>query len=265
MTRSLKSQQPYQYHHETNTEHKMNIFHNSGALICLAGPTHLHKLNLNTNQLIPSQKIITAVGGYKLKCHGWVPVQFTNGTHTTNQSLYICDKVDWIYFSRQGCLETKILSPSFPYPMPETTSPELATWSTSQTPPTRPSQLLYHATPKNIPKLENYLLNKFSKIEFSRASPFPAMNSPPADIHIKPNAKPIAWHTPIPIPIHWKKIIKESLDHDVQLGIINPVPTGTPVEWCSPMVVTSKKDETPWKTVNLQHLNAQSLCEAHHT
>ena len=94
MTRSLKSQQPYQYHHETNTEHKMNTFHNSGALICLAGPTHLHKQNLNTNQFIPSQKIITAVGGYKLKCHGWVPVQFTNGTHTTNQSLYVCDKVD---------------------------------------------------------------------------------------------------------------------------------------------------------------------------
>ena len=52
--------------HETNTEHIMNIFPDSEALICLAGPTHLHKLNLNTNQLISSQKIVTAVGGHKL-------------------------------------------------------------------------------------------------------------------------------------------------------------------------------------------------------
>ena len=77
----------------------MNIFPNSGALICLARPTHLHKLNLNTNQLTISQKIVTAVGGHKLKCRGWVPVQFTIGPHTTHQPLYICDKVDQIYFS----------------------------------------------------------------------------------------------------------------------------------------------------------------------
>ena len=72
----------------------MNIFPDTGASICLAGPAHLHKLNLNTNQLIPSQKTITAVGGHKLKCYGWVPVQFNLGPLTTNQPLYICDKVD---------------------------------------------------------------------------------------------------------------------------------------------------------------------------
>ena len=50
--------------------------------------------------------------------------------------------------------------------------------------------------------------------------------------------------TPIPI-------IKESLDHDVQWGIITPVQIGTPVEWCSPMVVTSKKDGTPQKKLSI--------------
>lgn len=95
----------------------LNIFPDNGASICLAGPTHLLKRNLNTNQLTPYQKIITAVGGHKHKYYGWVPVQFTVGPHTTNQPLYICDKRDWIYFSRQGCLEIKIISPSFSYPM----------------------------------------------------------------------------------------------------------------------------------------------------
>ena len=56
------------------------------------------------------------------------------------------------------------------------------------------------------------------------------MNSLPAHMHIKANVKPVAQHTSIAIPIHWKKIIKELLDHDVQQDIIIPVPIGTPVE-----------------------------------
>ena len=76
--------------------------------------------------------------------------------------------------------------------MPETTSTEIGTLSTSETPPTRPSQLLYPATLKNILKLENYLLDKFNKTGFNRASPFTAMNSLPAHIPLKSNAKSIA-------------------------------------------------------------------------
>ena len=76
--------------------------------------------------------------------------------------------------------------------MPETTSPEIGTLSTSETPPTRPSQLLYPATLENILKLENYLLDKFSKTGFNQASPFPIMNSLPAHIPLKSNAKPTA-------------------------------------------------------------------------
>ena len=128
-----------------------------------------------------------------------MPVQFTIDPHRAHQPLYICDKVDRIYFSRQDYLETKIISPSFPYPMPETTPLETVTLSTSQTLPTRPFQLLYPATPENVPKLENYLLDKFSKTEFNWTSLFLTMNSLPAHIHIKPNAKPVAWKTPVPI------------------------------------------------------------------
>ena len=79
--------------------------------------------------------------------------------------------------------------------MPETTSPEIARLSTPQTPPTRPSHIPYPATPENILKLEKYLLAQFSETVFDRASPFPAMNSPPAHIHLKPDAKPVARHT----------------------------------------------------------------------
>ena len=36
------------------------------------------------------------------------------------------------------------------------------------------------------------------------------------------------------------------------------------MEWCSPMVITTKKDDTPRRTINLQKLNSQSARETHH-
>ena len=43
-----------------------------------------------------------------------------------------------------------------------------------------------------------------------------------------PNITPLASHTPIPVPHHWKKKVKENLDRDVALSIIEPVPVGIP-------------------------------------
>ena len=83
----------------------------------MAGTRHLSKLNIDMDQLIPCNKVVIAVGGSKLKCYGWLPIQFQIGTQVTTQLLYIRDKVDRIYFSRQGCLETNIIPPSFPYPI----------------------------------------------------------------------------------------------------------------------------------------------------
>ena len=152
---------------------------------------------------------------------------------------------------------------------------DIATITTQQVPPTNPpppnppplptSPLPYPPTPENIPKLKTYLLEQFRNTTFNNKSSFPAMNSKPAHIHLNPSAKPNARHTPIPILIRWKQVIKDSLDRDVDRGIITPVPVGTPVEWCSPVVVITKKDGTPRKTVDLRHLNAQCLHETHHT
>ena len=64
----------------------------------------------------------------------------------------------------------------------------------------------------------------------------------PAHIHLKPDAASYVSHSPMPMPHHWKAKIKESLDEDVRWGIIKPVDINTPVKWCFPMVVTTKKD-----------------------
>ena len=114
---------------------------------------------------------------------------------------------------------------------------------------------------ENKPKFQQYLRDKFRDTTFNRTSLFPAMS---VHIHLNENAKLYACHTPIPIPFHWKEKVKESLDRDVERGIIAKVPIGTPVEWCSPVVVTAKKNGKPRRTIDLQHLNSHYSRETHH-
>ena len=174
-----------------NTRAKqMMIFPDSGAGICLAGPVHLSKLGIDPRKLIPCRKKVTAVGGSTLTCRGWLPMRFSIRGHTTQQPLYVCDKIDRIYFSRQGCTETNILPASFPYPMGS--SSDMNAVSPKSDAPTRPNNLPFPATEENIPKLRDHLVTKFSTSVFNKATPFRAMNCKPAHIHLKEDATPFA-------------------------------------------------------------------------
>ena len=82
---------------------------------------------------------------------------------------------------------------------------------------------------------------------------------------IDPDADPVAFHTPIPIPLHWQDEVKAGLDQDVRLGVLEPVPIGTPVTWCHRMVICAKKTGKLRRTVDFQPLNAHATRETHHT
>ena len=59
-------------------------------------------------------------------------------------------------------------------------------------------------------------------------------------IHVQENAIPLTIHSPIPLPVHWKEDVKNILDKDVKLGILEKVPVGEPVQWCTRMVTIRK-------------------------
>lgn len=82
---------------------------------------------------------------------------------------------------------------------------------------------------------------------------------------LDPVAQPVAHHNPIPVPIYWRDEVKAGLDRDVRLGVIEPVPVGTPVTWCHRMVICPKKSGKPRRTVDLQPLNRHAVRETHHT
>ena len=96
---------------------KVDIFPDSGASICLAGPEFLSSLNIDRGNLIRCSKTVTAVGGSKLCCDGWLPILFQIDNKRSVQPVFICDKVNRVYFSRKGCQEMDIISQDFPFPM----------------------------------------------------------------------------------------------------------------------------------------------------
>ena len=90
-------------------------------------------------------------------------------------------------------------------------------------------------------------------------------DGPPMRLMIDPDADPVAFHTPIPIPLHWQDEVKAGLDQDVRLGVLEPVPIGTPVTWCHRMVICAKKTGKLRRTVDFQPLIAHATRDTHHT
>jgi len=134
-------------------------------------------------------------------------------------------------------------------------------------PPPLPSSIPFPATEENREKIQQFLLEYYSSSTFNICEHqiLPMMDVPPLRLMVDKNSKPVAAHKPIPVPLHWRDKIKDGLDRDVRLGVIEPVPIGEPVTWCHRMVVCAKKDGTPRRTVDFQPLNQYATRETHHT
>ena len=125
----------------------------------------------------------------------------------------------------------------------------------------------YPPTEDNLDKLQNWLLDYYKSSTFNvcEHQPLPMMSGPPMKLTIKPDAKPFAVHKPIPIPVHWQEDVYNGLERDCRLGVLEKVPIGTPVTWCSRMVIIPKRSGKPRRTVDFQALNDHAVRETHHT
>ena len=46
------------------------------------------------------------------------------------------------------------------------------------------------------------------------------MQGPPLEFKMKPDAKPYAVYSPATVPAHWAKKVKEDIDRDLWLGVL---------------------------------------------
>ena len=257
----------------------------TGASVCLAGTMFMRSLGLDVCDLTQCDMRLYGADDKDINMLGVMPLVFTDMLSgiQTRQFVYICEHASTLLLSLEACIDLGYVSENFPvHPSPSSqhpSSPVNATTRTGKKPdcdcscperamaPDVPAELPFEPTPENVPRLEEWIRNFYAASAFNccECQPLPAMHGPPVKIHMQDNVKPVASHTPIPIPLHWHKKVKAGLDRDEAIGVIERVPSGTPTTWCHRMVVVPKKDNSPRRTVNFQPLNQYSSRQTHHT
>ena len=180
----------------------------------------------------------------------------------------------WLVLSREVCEKLHMLSSNFPKEEARSVScvgAEVSTGSSvvgktcgcpARVPAPDPPAMVglgVQMVDENRAELENIIREHYSDSVFNvcKHNVIPVMTGEPLRIVVDPSIKPHAVNKPVPIPIHWKDQVREQLESDCAMGVIEPVPVGTPVTWCARMCVVPKHDGTPRRTVDLQALTGR--------
>ena len=289
------------FHSPTITANTLAIA-DTGCQSCLAGTSLLKQLGLKVSDLTPTSMKMRAANKDPIQIMGALALRITctkdsMRSRTTRQIVYISQATDRFFLSMEACKELGIIPASFP--STESAAVEIPLNKTSyrgttyqagdecrggkgcptereenncscpphQNPPPLPDTLPFPATEENRHRLEQWLLEYYKSSTFNvcEHQKLPMMSGPPMKLLIDKEATPVAHHTPIPVPIYWQDQVKSGLDQDQQLGVLEPVPIGTPVTWCHRMVVCAKKSGKPRRTVDFQALNRHATRETHHS
>ena len=278
---------------------RMDVMADTGCQSCLASFATIEKLGMSKKDILPVNMRMHAANNNGIRILGAAILRYsakssTGDTLETRQITYITKDSDKIFISREACIQLGMISEAFPtvgensncdtisskvHPQndtkqkrPQIVFPESA-WTHQcdcplrQLPPKRPAKIPFKPVETNRQLIEEWLIDYYRSSAFNTCEhqPLPMMEGPPLRLMIDPEAQPKAYHTPIPVPLHWQDDLKAGLDQDTRLGVIEPVPIGEPVTWCHRMVVCAKNNGKPRRTVDFQPLNAHAIRETHHT
>ena len=250
----------------------------TGASICLGGKQFMRSLGLNEDNLTPCDMSVCGADNANIRVLGAVLVEFAgkNTQLKSKQVVYICDGVAGALLSLEACIDLGLVDENFPK-LEATEGCSAAQQAKKEgcecacpvrtVAPDPPETIPGELTALSVPKLEAWIREYYSASAFNccECQALPKMQGPPLKIYMQEGVKPVASHSPIPVPLHWHKKVKAGLDRDEAIGVIERVPPGTPTTWCHRMVVVPKKDNSPRRTVNFQPLNQFSSRQTHHT
>ena len=252
----------------------------TGSQVCIAGPDLLKQLGVDKDYLVPTTTTIRGIIRKSMTILGVMFMEFVAAGRTSKQIVYIGSDTKRLILSKKAVRDLGAAPPNFPMADTFTTRTDSKTKHSVQGSakskcgclargevPPMPKVMPLPATDENVASLKEWILQRYASSAFNvcEHQPIPEMAGPPLDIKLDDGAEPVAVHSPIPIPHHWKREGKARLDRDCRLGVIEPVPAGTPTTWCSRMVVAPKHDGSPRRTVDLQKVNSVAQRETHHT
>ena len=282
-------------HAPGRSDNKLSVS-DTGAQLTVLPRSLLAEMHVKQDSIFPVQTQIHGVASSPIHVDGGllVTVSATNPdtgiTRHSRQLAYISASVRLPYLSLQCCKDLGLVPIDFPKvasveenvpAMINNISPTQCSNSGVPTqqeapcqcpqrelPPPVPTVLPCAPTQDNLPQLRQFILDRYASSAFNccEHQPLRLMDqSPPLRIYTDESAKPKAVHTPSIVPLHWKKAVKEGLDRDERLGVIERIPVNSPVVWCSRMLVTSKADGSPRRVVDFTELNKHTPRQTHHT
>ena len=268
----------------------------TGAQLTVLPRSLIADMHVKQESIFPVQTQIHGVANSPIHVDGGllVTVSATNPdtgiTRHSRQLAYVSASVKMPYLSLQACKDLGLVPEEFPKvasidenvpAMLDVISPtkcsnsgvpssqaDVCQCPKRELPPPAPTVLPYAPTKDNLPRLKQFILDRYASSAFNccEHQPLRLMDkAPPLRIYTDENARPKAIHTPSIVPLHWKNAVKEGLDRDERLGVIERVPVNSPVGWCSRMVVTSKADGSPRRVVDFTELNKHTPRQTHHT
>ena len=255
----------------------VNVVTDTGAQSCLWDLSSYLKHGFKKSNLIPVKRKMVAANREQIKITGAIFMELRANDvkgklHVAKEMVYISPCTDRFFLSRNACVKLGIISRDFPRIGATiescTVHEELQTCDCipRTPPPDRPKELPFACIPANNQKMREWLLNRYASSTFNKCTHqlLPEMTGPPLKIHIDPDAIPKAISTASPIPKHWEKAVKETLDRDTRLGVLGKTPVGVPSTWVHRMVVVAKADGSCRRVVDLSPLNKYCVRETHH-
>ena len=267
----------------------------TGASICCTATADIAKLGLSEDRIFQSDLKLFAADKRRLPIRGYIPVNISikakNGSVvTTTELLYFVDGLKGTFLSKDALSQLRIIPKNFPEAQVETVfandeskdddnKKETVLEKCDKPDSIAPCGCLLRTKTPDPPRLdkdiETYSVDELKQIliDHYRSStfntcphqPLPLMHGPPLEFHVDPEAKPFVCHTPASVPAHWEKKVKEDLERDVAMGVLEKVEPNTPVTWCHRMVLQRKHNGDPRRTVDLQPLNEACKRQTHHT
>ena len=260
----------------------------TGFQSVLVGIKIIHRLSFKKLDLILVETKISAVKRDIIPISGAVILRLSGKLVSgkiieTAQICYVTDLIEGAYLSRAACTTLEIIN--HPNRLPANRISHSAT-HVSQfrcIKPTRRGVRLLLPHTHRATTITNCFTIRCNRRQRSRSPeldtrqiPFqifqhlrmpntPSDRRPAVGTQRDPEAKTIAVHKPIPVPLHWQQEVKASIDRYVKLGVLEAVAVGEPVTWCHRMVTPRKKNGKPRRTVDMQVLNKHAVRETHHT
>ena len=115
----------------------IEVFPDTGANICLMGPSQLSQLKMKLSSLDPCQHPIGVAGGTTITATGTTMMKISLDAQSTETLVYFSKSAKRFFLSRQCCQDLNIIPESFPYP--PTLKPDTSLRPSTQDSSPRPS------------------------------------------------------------------------------------------------------------------------------